>query len=174
MHWIVFDLFFCCVTLKTIYWSLRLVPETKPTQFVGLVAGTSATRISMQNTSTHYGTGPRSKSLRQVPATSPLVCADLKISKPPSPWFPLFYLDKLLMSSISYHQHGCIDTYREWCVRGWSAVFVQRGRNLLPRIFNTSWSSQRDVLWPAKWRVKTLASQLRFFTFRTNNFLYQA
>ena len=37
-----------------------------------------ATRISIQNTSTHYGTGPRSKSLRQVPATSPLVCADLK------------------------------------------------------------------------------------------------
>ena len=37
-----------------------------------------ATRISMQNTSTHYGTGPQSKSLRQVPATSPLVCADLK------------------------------------------------------------------------------------------------
>ena len=34
-----------------------------------------ATRISMQNTSTHWGTGPRSKSLRQAPATSPLVCA---------------------------------------------------------------------------------------------------
>ena len=34
-------------------------------------------RISMQNTSTHYGTGPWSKSLWQVPATSPLVCADL-------------------------------------------------------------------------------------------------
>ena len=50
---------------------------------MGLVAGTKsvvpATRISIQNTSTHYGTGPRSKSLRQVPATSPLVCAYLKI-----------------------------------------------------------------------------------------------
>ena len=38
-----------------------------------------ATRISKQNTSTHYGTGPRSKSLRQVPTTSPLV--DLKCYK---------------------------------------------------------------------------------------------
>ena len=50
---------------------------------MGLVAGTKnvvpATRISIQNTSTHYGTGPRSKSLQQVPATSPLVCADLKV-----------------------------------------------------------------------------------------------
>ena len=50
---------------------MRLVPEIKPALFVGLVArtknGVPATRISMQNTSTHYGTGPGSKSLRLVP-----------------------------------------------------------------------------------------------------------
>ena len=32
----------------------------------------SVTRISMQNMITHKGTGPRGKSLCQVPATSPL------------------------------------------------------------------------------------------------------
>ena len=48
---------------------------------MGLVAGTinvvPATRILIQNTSTHYGDW----SLKQVPATSPLVCADPQVAE---------------------------------------------------------------------------------------------
>lgn len=52
------------------------------------------------------------------------------------------------MSWRSYCHHDRSNRYREWRVRGRSVVLVQRGRNLFPRIFNTSWGSQRGVFWP--------------------------
>ena len=60
------------------FWSMHLVPEIKPAQFVGLLAGTKKCAPCDQNFDAKYEYTLGDLSPRQVPTTSPLVCADLQ------------------------------------------------------------------------------------------------